>query len=378
MFRNFLRSAFRTFANIPGWRTSRKIVVFESDDWGSIRMPSLETFRELKAQSVDVFSGDALRYNSNDTLASADDLGALFEILAENKDSSGRACVFTPVSLVANPDFSKIEASGFKKYHYEPFTETLKKYPGCENSFDVWQQGMREGIFAPQFHGREHLNVSSWLNALQNGHRETLLAFKKGMWGFKKPADRNANGYQAAFHLHSMEETEYHRKVIEDGLELFEKIFKYPASYFAAPNGYYNKTLEGALNEKGVWLINGLQLQREPAGNGKYAKRFHYLGQKNNLNQVYITRNCHFEPSIPGHDAVNCCLKQIKTAFTLRKPAIINTHRVNFIGSLNPANRDYGLRELKSLLQEIQKNWPEVEFMSTPELGNLIIKDNRD
>lgn len=26
--------------HLPGWKTNRKIVVFESDDWGSIRMPS--------------------------------------------------------------------------------------------------------------------------------------------------------------------------------------------------------------------------------------------------------------------------------------------------------------------------------------------------
>ena len=25
--------------NIPGWTTNRKIIVIESDDWGSIRMP---------------------------------------------------------------------------------------------------------------------------------------------------------------------------------------------------------------------------------------------------------------------------------------------------------------------------------------------------
>lgn len=30
--------------NIPGWRTNRKIVVIESDDWGSIRMPSQEVY----------------------------------------------------------------------------------------------------------------------------------------------------------------------------------------------------------------------------------------------------------------------------------------------------------------------------------------------
>ena len=30
--------------NIPGWRTKRHIVVIESDDWGSIRMPSKDVY----------------------------------------------------------------------------------------------------------------------------------------------------------------------------------------------------------------------------------------------------------------------------------------------------------------------------------------------
>ena len=30
--------------NIPGWRTNRKIIVLESDDWGSIRMSSKQVF----------------------------------------------------------------------------------------------------------------------------------------------------------------------------------------------------------------------------------------------------------------------------------------------------------------------------------------------
>lgn len=36
-----LRTVIKNFSNLPGWRTNRKIVVIESDDWGSIRMPSL-------------------------------------------------------------------------------------------------------------------------------------------------------------------------------------------------------------------------------------------------------------------------------------------------------------------------------------------------
>lgn len=38
----------KNWANLPGWHTRRKIVVIESDDWGSIRMPEFENIRSIR------------------------------------------------------------------------------------------------------------------------------------------------------------------------------------------------------------------------------------------------------------------------------------------------------------------------------------------
>jgi hypothetical protein len=106
-------------ANIPGWRTRRKIVVFESDDWGSIRMPSRAVYEALLDKGIRV---DNLCYNRNDALASEADLAALFEVLSSVQDQHGNPAVFTANTIVANPDFEKISASDFIEYHYQPFT----------------------------------------------------------------------------------------------------------------------------------------------------------------------------------------------------------------------------------------------------------------
>lgn len=150
----------RNLSNLPGWSTNRKIVVIESDDWGSILMPSNATRELLIKEGVDLLSGDSYRYNMYDTLATENDLSALFDTLSIIKDKNGNSCVFTPISLVANPDFVKIKADNFEKYYFEPFTDTLNRYPGCEKSFDLWQEGIKKRLFVPQFHGREHLNGS--------------------------------------------------------------------------------------------------------------------------------------------------------------------------------------------------------------------------
>ena len=97
------------------------------------------------------------------------------------------------------------------------------------------------------------------------------------------------------------------------------------------------------------------------------------MGQKNSLGQTYLIRNAYFEPSSnPFKDWVSSCLKEINIAFKYKKPAIICSHRVNYIGSINPENRSDNLNLLNMLLTEILKKFPDVEFMSSDELGDLI------
>ena len=76
-------------------------------------------------------------------------------------------------------------------------------------------------------------------------------------------------------------------------------------------------------------------------------------------------------------DVVGECLQRINLAFRWGKPVIIGSHRVNFIGSLDESNRTRNLKLLKQLLTEIVKRWPDVEFMSSDELGELILQSKK-
>jgi len=42
------------------------------------------------------------------------------------------------------------------------------------------------------------------------------------------------------------------------------------------------------------------------------------------------------------------------------------------MGSLDPKNRERGLKELSELLKSIVSLWPDVEFMSSDELGDVM------
>ena len=173
-----MQRLFSNIALIPGWRTKRKIVVIESDDWGSVRMSSKDAISILSKKDHD-FDNDL--YGKYDSLASEEDLSALFEVLNTVKDKNGNPAVLTANTIMANPDFQKIKDSNFTEYHFELFTETLKRYPQHNNAFALWQEGMNNAIFHPQFHGREHVNIAKWLSALQNDDTISRDAFDLGV-----------------------------------------------------------------------------------------------------------------------------------------------------------------------------------------------------
>jgi hypothetical protein len=118
----------KILSNLPGWRTERKIIVIESDDWGSIRMPSLQSFEALKKEGVSVDKGDSKRFNTLDTLASKEDFETLFSTLSSFKDKKNNHPVITAMALSANPDFKKIEEEQFSQYYYQTISETLIEY----------------------------------------------------------------------------------------------------------------------------------------------------------------------------------------------------------------------------------------------------------
>lgn len=367
----------RNILNIPGWRTNRKIVVIESDDWGSIRMPSKEVYDFLLKKGIHV---DKLSFNRYDSLASEEDLSALFDVLLRFKDKNGNHPIITANCVVANPDFNKIKRSGFNEYHTEVFTETLKRYPNHSGSFQLWKDGMNAGLFHPQFHGREHLNVLRWMNALRKNVGNVRLAFDYGMNDLSTSGNIiSENSFMDSFSYNDEHEFEFIKNSIIEGTQIFENLFGYRSSSFIAACYIWDSKQESILADCGIKFIQGGHFQKcpIPGRTNIYKKKFHFTGQENKYNQYYLVRNCFFEPSDTGAlGLIDDCLKRIKTAFSWNKPAIISSHRLNYIGYIVPENRTNNLDLLSQLLSKIISKCPEVEFMTTDQLGALIVNEN--
>lgn len=355
-----------------GIRIPIHVVVFESDDWGSIRMPSLEARARLLKNNV--FLQSPSSYDKYDTLASDRDLTALLETLDTVRDSQNNPAVITLDTVVANPLFEKIKESGYQEYYYEPFPETLRKYPHHEHAFELWKEGIEKKMFRPQYHGREHLNVQIWLHCLQQGDESALAAFDEGVFSMKCMVNGKLQRVLETYNAFSESDYAFMKTAIKEGMDLFEKLFGYRSESMIAPCYTWDSTIEEAAYIAGVKFIQGGVFQSH---SNVYTQNHPHqtarkMGEKNQCGQIQIVRNCSFEPSqLPNHGK-DRCLRDIERQFKLGHPAIVSCHRLNFIGDLYSENRDNNLKQFKELLKMIVKTWPDVVFMSSDQLGNYL------
>lgn len=344
----------------------KKLIVIESDDWGAIRTPSKEALAECAKKGFELEKS----VYKIDSLASENDLSALFELLLSHKNVQGKNPVFTANAVMANPDFTKIEESDFTEYFYEPFTETFKNYPKHKNNLSLWKNAENAGIFFPEFHGREHLNINRWLKRLQ--HNDEFLKYSFKLRSTYSGFDDYA--FMEAYDWDEKSDINQHKEILIEGARIFESVFNRKPSSFIAPCYNWDPELEQTISSIGVKWIQGIGSQHAPTGAfGEYKNIRHKFGKSNGYGSCYNIRNVFFEPVYnPNKDWSDLALARIHAAFLMHKPAVISTHRLNYVGFIDPKNRDNGLRHLDALLKRIIRTWPDVDFVTTAELSNYI------
>lgn len=359
-----------------GFHTDRKLVIIESDDWGSIRMPSKQTFDRL------ISLGDNPQddvFLSNDCLESPDDLHELFEVLCSIRDFKGNPAVITANFATANPKFEEIDYhAGI--YHFEPFFETYRRYYGENTMLDLLKQGAMLRCFKPQLHCREHVNVGHWMKNLKEQCADALLAFDNHMVGVGSSiSETNRFGYMDAFNNSHSTDDEL-AKILTDAHGIFKTAFGFSSESFIASCYVWNKELEKSLRNLGIRFIQSSIRQNYPVhakGKNRYKTKIHFTGEQNKLGQIYSVRNCRFEP-VYEENPLACAqvsFNEVKKSFAHKKPAVICSHRLNYIGSINPQNRTRNLLGLQTLLQKILSEFPETEFISSPELFAIMESD---
>lgn len=363
------KKLFNNIVNCRGLQTNRKILVIESDDWGSIRMPSADVYKHLCNSDIKVENCPYSRY---DSLESTDELEDLFAVLNSYRDKNNNPAIFTLNYIVGNPDFEKIRANELQCYHLETINKTYQRLVGNTKIFSTLEMGLKEKVINLQFHGREHLNVNMYMDLLQS-NKCVKKAFDLNFFAlsFANSSDITMP-YLASFMPYKNDK--FH-EILNDGVTIFKNIFQYKPQSFIAPVYIWNKSIEETLFNEGIKSIQGLYFHNIYKDYRiKPDKRYRFLHVKNKLGQVQLVRNCFFEPStVTNYDWINECIHEVNTAFIWKRPAIISSHRLNYIGSIDKKNQSKNLKLLNELLNIIIKKWPDVEFMSSADLAKLYI-----
>ena len=374
MIKPILSSIISNLKNSIGWKTKRKIVVFSVDDYGNVRLNSAEARNNLDAAGMKIYS----RFDALDTLETTQDLEQLFKVLSSVKDKNGRHAVFTPFALPCNIDFEKMETENYEKFHFETLPNTYKKLATQQpqaytGTWDLWKEGIAKGFLKPQFHGREHLNLTIFNDKLQKKDAQLLTALKNKSYTSISDDDYPTMSSMAELDFWDVKENETMKPILKEGLQLFEEVYGYRSNYFTPPVFNIHHSLFQTLKDNGIQFLDLALLRNEHQGFNKFKKSFNYIGKKTKEGLTIMVRNVVFEPTEDrGIDWVSFTMKQIETAFRWNKPAIISSHRVNFCGHIDEQNREKGLAALKYLLQEIVKKWPDVEFMAADELATYL------
>ena len=87
-----------------------------------------------------------------------------------------------------------------------------------------------------------------------------------------------------------------------------------------------------------------------------------------------LVRDNYFEPAL-GHRAENG-LAALARQTALGRPTLLETHRFNFLCA--PTQSEAALGELNRLLAEACAHYPALRFLSTQEIAEAMVRDDRE
>lgn len=355
-----------------GFQTNRRIVVFESDDWGAVRVPDAGAL----AKFVERFPAFKLdHYQSFDGLEKNSDVRDLSLLLLERAASfEASAPVFTLNFATANPDFDRCVPGNAEAAHFEfePIDRTYRAYDGDEGVLDLVRLGRGETALHPQLHGREHLNATAWL---VDAAADPALGFARDL-RIVGLDDAFYNGIDALNNGNTMVDA---REYLEDAIAIFKRIFGFAPRSFIPPCYVADEECESIALGLGINTIQSSMKRNIPLGVDSYSRRINIFGRSNVAGQCRLVRNVQFEPSrsmFGGANVADCVdvtFREIEMAFLRKQPAVICTHRVNYTSRVAETHREFSLEALDVLLKRLAKEYPDVEFMTSDQLGQTIL-----
>ena len=362
------RAKAKKLADSLGYRSCGPVLVIESDDWGATRVPSAEALDDFAGRHPE-FRPD--HYQRLDALDSYDDVASLRGVLLGVSNAAGEHPKVTMNFAMANPDFGAIRDNGFSRFEYEPLQTSYRRGGAGKTTLDALREASSSGVLRPQLHAREHLNATSWLSDVRGGGA-SRDAFDLGMVGV------GGAEYCAMDALNPLNADVDRVAYLAEAAALFEATFGFSSKSFIASCYVWDGEVERILRALGISQIQSGRFQRAPRRDGSLARRLRSMGSTTRCGQVLTVRNCNFETArwkdegLSRAEIVERGVREVEEAFALRHPAVVCSHRVNYVSAVSPENAELGRGCLAEMLERVTEAHPDVRFLFSDELGDEI------
>lgn len=313
------------------------VVIFESDDWGAGPLDQAKALADLR------------------------------EILVRFKDKMGRTPVATLGVILAAADTRRIRNAGGIEY----FSARLSE-PVYAPLREVMKEGVRQGVFALHLHGMEHYwppalmqaaakdaSIRDWLQSDGIPGTESLPSPLQARWTDASVLPSRALGSEAL------------RAAVIEEASLFGACFKIRPRVAVATTFVWTEEVEAAWTKVGVDVIitPGVRYTcRDATGKPGGEDKRMVNGELSNNGQIYLVRDVYFEPILGQRP--EGVVNDAKERARLGRPCLVEMHRFNFIGAAE--KREASLRVLEAALEQLQRTFPEIRFMTSLELAEAI------
>lgn len=300
-------------------------------------------------------------------------LGDICAVLSHHQDATGRYPVMTIGLVLGVPDAAAIRSDGMAYYQRVTLEDAR-----CRDMRATLQDGAHCGILALQLHGMEHLWPPTFMRlARQDGEVRRWLEQSGAIGTENLPPQVQSRWIDGSTLPSQPLDVAAIEPAVREEITAFAQFFGETPTVAVPPTFIWNTAVEQAWAAMGVRFVvtpgrryTGRNLQGQPDG----VDRQMLNGELGDGGVRYLVRDIYFEPTL-GHQAERV-LAEIQQHYRLGRPALLETHRFNFLGEESAHQRS--LCELESLLGGLLRELPQVRFTSTEELGEAYLQGNSE
>ena len=348
--------------SLVNWSDVRAVVL-QSDDWG-LRgfVPDQMTLQGLDKAKLGGTHFPEIYWQS--TLEDSVDVADMMAILLRHRGRDDQPAVFQPNMILSKQSVASSPATAADKDSWQTDPRYLR--PGLDQSIAT---AIAVGVWQPELHGLHHFDPADRRHALSQDDGDINRAFQLGVLVFP--------GSHHAYELGPQRSLEDVRDYW-DGIDArFEEEYGQPFSSVIAGDYVWEPRHEEYFRELGVRAIQAKSHQRRrdihgPALWKRLSKAWLRSWDRFTVNDiVYLDRVALLETaqsSDPEHHRRQC-VRDVEVAWQEGRPAIIETHRVNYV--LTDTNSEQkGRTHLDQLLTELDSRKP--LYVSDSELVGMI------